>query len=231
MRDLTMENPIRAIREISHDMTGRRKVRLANGREASALEIQQEYLNRARDFVDRRELETPLIVAGARPVGAHAQGGRVRRLRARGARDRLGHQVEAHRALPLPAGPAAEPPAHRPAGPRLPRHPSRARSVLPAGEARRRQPRHRRPARLRGQVRATADHPGPAARASSSGGPRSVDATSPSTGCTSSSTTRRSAPCCARTPSGRTTSGCTSSSRACSPPRRPVGTSQQGRLG
>jgi proteasome accessory factor A len=61
MRDLTMENPIRAIREISHDMTGRRKVRLANGREASALDIQQEYLNRARDFVDRRDLETPLI--------------------------------------------------------------------------------------------------------------------------------------------------------------------------
>jgi proteasome accessory factor A len=61
MRDLTMENPIRAIREISHDMTGRRKVRLANGREASALDIQQEYLARARDFVDRRELHTPLI--------------------------------------------------------------------------------------------------------------------------------------------------------------------------
>jgi proteasome accessory factor A len=61
MRDLTMENPIRAIREISHDMTGRRKVRLANGREASALDIQQEYLTRARDFVDRRELSTPLI--------------------------------------------------------------------------------------------------------------------------------------------------------------------------
>jgi proteasome accessory factor A len=61
MRDLTMENPIRAIREISHDMTGRRKVRLANGREASALDIQQEYLSRARDFVDRRELGTPLV--------------------------------------------------------------------------------------------------------------------------------------------------------------------------
>src|SRR5680860_97853 len=39
MRDLTMENPIRAIREISHDMTGQRKVQLANGRELSALEI------------------------------------------------------------------------------------------------------------------------------------------------------------------------------------------------
>src|ERR671932_867703 len=61
MRDLTMENPIRAIREISHDMTGRRKVRLANGREASALDIQNDYLTRARDFVDRRELRTPVI--------------------------------------------------------------------------------------------------------------------------------------------------------------------------
>ncbi|HEX7104719.1 MAG TPA: Pup--protein ligase [Acidothermaceae bacterium] len=54
LRDLTLENPIRAIREVSHDPTGRRKVRLANGREASALEVQQEYLEKARDFVDRR---------------------------------------------------------------------------------------------------------------------------------------------------------------------------------
>jgi proteasome accessory factor A len=54
LRDLTLENPIRAIREVSHDPTGRRKVRLANGREASALEVQQEYLDKARDFVDRR---------------------------------------------------------------------------------------------------------------------------------------------------------------------------------
>jgi proteasome accessory factor A len=54
LRDLTLENPIRAIREVSHDPTGRRKVRLANGREASALEIQEEYLGKARDFVVRR---------------------------------------------------------------------------------------------------------------------------------------------------------------------------------
>ncbi|MBE3011248.1 Pup--protein ligase [Microbispora sp. NEAU-D428] len=54
MRDLSLENPIRAIREVSHDMTGRRRVRLANGREASSLEIQQEYLTKAQDFVDRR---------------------------------------------------------------------------------------------------------------------------------------------------------------------------------
>ncbi|MCK2213392.1 Pup--protein ligase [Actinomadura sp. ATCC 31491] len=54
MRDLSLENPIRAIREVSHDMTGRRRVRLANGREASALDIQQEYFTKAKDFVDRR---------------------------------------------------------------------------------------------------------------------------------------------------------------------------------
>jgi proteasome accessory factor A len=61
MRDLTIENPIRAIREISHDMTGRRTVRLANGREVSALDIQGEYLTKARDFVDRRDLHTPVV--------------------------------------------------------------------------------------------------------------------------------------------------------------------------
>ena len=54
MRDMTLENPIRAIREVSHDITGRQKVRLANGREMSALEIQQEYLAKAVDFVERR---------------------------------------------------------------------------------------------------------------------------------------------------------------------------------
>src|SRR5213076_3598037 len=60
-RDFTLDNPIRAIREISHDLTGRRQVRLAGGREASALDIQMEYLTKARDFVDRRELGTPAV--------------------------------------------------------------------------------------------------------------------------------------------------------------------------
>jgi proteasome accessory factor A len=54
MRDLSLENPIRAIREVSHDMTGRRKVRLANGREISAIDIQREYFAKAADFIDRR---------------------------------------------------------------------------------------------------------------------------------------------------------------------------------
>jgi proteasome accessory factor A len=53
LRDMTLDNPIRAIREVSHDMTGRSRVRLANGREMSALEIQYEYLARAKDFTDK----------------------------------------------------------------------------------------------------------------------------------------------------------------------------------
>ncbi|WP_243788803.1 Pup--protein ligase [Saccharopolyspora gloriosae] len=53
-RDFSLDNPIRAIREISHDLTGRRTVRLAGGREASALDIQREYHSRAVDHVARR---------------------------------------------------------------------------------------------------------------------------------------------------------------------------------
>jgi proteasome accessory factor A len=66
LRDMTLENPIRAIREISHDPTGRRTVRLANGRELSALQIQTEYLDRARDFAQRRGLLDD-------PEGIHAR--------------------------------------------------------------------------------------------------------------------------------------------------------------
>ncbi|TDV44899.1 Pup--protein ligase [Actinophytocola oryzae] len=53
-RDFSLDNPIRAIREISHDLTGRRLVRLAGGREASALDIQREYFTRAAEHVAQR---------------------------------------------------------------------------------------------------------------------------------------------------------------------------------
>ena len=56
MRDLTLENPIRAIREISHDTTCRKKVKLANGRELSAIEIQTEYYEKTARFLERRDM-------------------------------------------------------------------------------------------------------------------------------------------------------------------------------
>jgi proteasome accessory factor A len=52
LRDLTLENPMRAIRDFSHDITCRKKVRLESGRELSALDIQREYLNCALKFAD-----------------------------------------------------------------------------------------------------------------------------------------------------------------------------------
>ena len=55
-RDMTLENPIRAIRQISHDLTCRQKVRLTNGREMSALEMQKEFLEKAHRFSEMREL-------------------------------------------------------------------------------------------------------------------------------------------------------------------------------
>jgi proteasome accessory factor A len=49
-----LENPIRAIREISQDVTCTRKVRLANGREVSALDIQRDLYEFAQRYHDTR---------------------------------------------------------------------------------------------------------------------------------------------------------------------------------
>jgi proteasome accessory factor A len=57
MRDLTLENPIRAIREISHDTTCTRNVKLANGRELTAIEMQTEYYEKTARFLERRGLD------------------------------------------------------------------------------------------------------------------------------------------------------------------------------
>ena len=51
LRDMALENPIRAIREISHDMTGLHLVQMANGRTATAVDLQEEYLARAKEFL------------------------------------------------------------------------------------------------------------------------------------------------------------------------------------
>lgn len=52
VRDLALENPIRAIREISHDVSGHAPVRLADGRSLTAVDIQEEYLARITKFVE-----------------------------------------------------------------------------------------------------------------------------------------------------------------------------------
>ncbi len=56
MRDMSLENPIRAIREMSHDVSGRKTVKLSTGRELSAIDMQWEYFEKASDFAERRGL-------------------------------------------------------------------------------------------------------------------------------------------------------------------------------
>lgn len=51
MREMALENPIRAIREISHDITGMHPVTMANGRTVTAIDLQEEYLTRVTDFL------------------------------------------------------------------------------------------------------------------------------------------------------------------------------------
>ncbi|KQY25383.1 Pup--protein ligase [Cellulomonas sp. Root485] len=51
MREMALENPIRAIREISHDLTGMHPVTMANGRTVTAIDLQEEYLTRVSDFL------------------------------------------------------------------------------------------------------------------------------------------------------------------------------------
>jgi proteasome accessory factor A len=77
MRDLTLENPIRAIREISHDPTCTRKVKLANGRELSAIEVQTEYYEKTARFLERRgadEVSKTLLEEWADALEALAAG-------------------------------------------------------------------------------------------------------------------------------------------------------------
>ncbi len=164
MRDLTLENPIRAIREISHDMTGRKKVRLANGREASALEIQGEYFTKARDFAARRGLDEGVV--------KQVLGLWERTLLAveTGDLDSVSTEIDwviKHKLIERyssQAQPGVVLVPGRPAGPRLPRHLPRARPLLPAAATRPGRAGRPRPGDLPGEVGAAADHPGQAAR-------------------------------------------------------------------
>jgi proteasome accessory factor A len=73
MPDLTLDHPVQALGEVSRDITGRSRVRLAGGREMSALDIQREYLAKARDFTDMRgadAVSNRILGAWERALGA-----------------------------------------------------------------------------------------------------------------------------------------------------------------
>jgi proteasome accessory factor A len=75
-KDLTLEDPVRAIKEISHDTTCTRKVRLKRGKEFSAIELQREYLELAQAYyatVEQSPQVTDLLERWERVLGQLAE--------------------------------------------------------------------------------------------------------------------------------------------------------------
>jgi proteasome accessory factor A len=56
LRDYTMASPINALRDISYDLWSKEPVKLMNGRDLTALEIQEDLCERAEKFVEVRDL-------------------------------------------------------------------------------------------------------------------------------------------------------------------------------
>src|SRR6185437_7760435 len=52
--ELRIAEPVRELRAVSHDPSLRHLVRLADGRQLTALDVQREYFDRARKYVDDR---------------------------------------------------------------------------------------------------------------------------------------------------------------------------------
>ena len=181
-RDLTLENPIRAIREISHDITCRRRVRLANGRELSAVDIQAEYLNRALRFAKRHGL--PPLEQKALEMWEHVMSHLEHDPLKLTHRGRLGHQVPPDRVVPHPGRRCrSRIRASRCSTSRTTtsRGPVRC-TTSSSGAARSSAWSPTRRSTKRSTPRRRRRAPGCAARSSS--GPRNASATTPSTGCT-----------------------------------------------
>ena len=219
MRDLTMENPIRAIRTMSHDPTrsrhraARQRTRAVGPGHAARVPRQGRRVRRPRGHGQ------PGHEAGHRPLGPGPRRHRVGRPRRHRHRDRLGHQAPPHRALPRPStdSPSPTPGSSRSTSPTTTSTAGAGCSTCSSGTVERpASPPTSRSSRRRSARRRRRE---PSCAATSSGPPRRTAATSPSTGCTSSSTTRPSAPCCARTRSGPWTSGSSASWRRSTGPR------------
>src|SRR5690606_41063270 len=53
-RDFSVENPVAALRAVSHDPTCKYKIPLRDGRKLTAVQLQMEYLEQARKYVEER---------------------------------------------------------------------------------------------------------------------------------------------------------------------------------
>src|SRR3984957_882754 len=63
LRDYAMASPINALRDISYDLWSKEPVKLMNGRDLTALEIQEDLCERAEKFVEVRDLPADQVRA------------------------------------------------------------------------------------------------------------------------------------------------------------------------
>jgi len=62
-QDFTLRNPVKAIKDISYDVTSKRKLRLDNGREYSPINIQREYCEMAQRYIEQYPVSEELRTA------------------------------------------------------------------------------------------------------------------------------------------------------------------------
>src|SRR5487761_1988302 len=63
LRDYNMVSPINALRDISYDLWSKEPVKLVNGRDLTALEIQEDLCERAENFLQGRDLPEDQVLA------------------------------------------------------------------------------------------------------------------------------------------------------------------------
>ena len=134
--EFRIAEPVRELRSVSHDPTLQHLIRLSDGRSLTALDVQREYLDRARKYVDDRVRQRggPADRAGARRVGLGALPAR-RGPDVAGRRAGLGGQAAAAGRLPGSGRPGLVGPAAARGGPAVRRHPAGQGPVPPAGAA------------------------------------------------------------------------------------------------
>ena len=56
-RDLALRDPVKAIKEVSHDPTCRKEIALDDGRHLTAVQVQSEFLEMALAYYSSREID------------------------------------------------------------------------------------------------------------------------------------------------------------------------------
>ena len=60
IKNMDLENPVAAIKDISYDISLKKKVRLVDGREFTAIEIQKEYFEKVYEYYSKRGMDSTI---------------------------------------------------------------------------------------------------------------------------------------------------------------------------